>query len=228
MTGQCHYITKNYTSAAYIKAEEEARVPFVCHQIVTSNCDGLEYTFHHHDITIHIPPGAVPVGEEIQLEMAITMYGPFYFPGNSRPVSPILWLCVLNEDTVLIKPFKVIFPHFLIKLTEDKVSYHEVGFAKASHNNYSFKNNQISYHFLSSEEEFQFSSKGCEGYGILQTKHCCFYCIQAKKSLQLTLDTRYCLAQIETQSLYVPKFDVYFVAGFLLRTCLKVINTIIN
>ena len=214
---------ENYKSPAYTKAEKEAKVPFLCHQIVTSNYDGLEYTYDHHDITIRIPPGAVAVGEEIQLELAVTMYGPFYFPGNSRPVSPILWLCLLKEGTVLNKPIEVEFPHFLNNLTKEKVSYHELRFAKASHNNYTFKDDQVSYHFLSSEDEFQFSNKGSDGYGILQTKHCCFYCIKAKKSLQLTLDTRYCLARIESRSSFVPKFEVYFAAGFLLRECLKVL-----
>ena len=162
------------------------------------------------------------------MEIAVTMYGPFYFSGNFRPVSPILWLCFLNEDSVLNKPIEVEFPHFLANLTKEKISYHEVVFAKASHNNHAYNGNRVSYHFLTCEDEFQFFNNGCDGYGILRTKHCCFYCIQAKKSLQLNLDARYCLAlvQIGHRYLYNPKYEVYFAAFFFLRTCLKVSNSI--
>lgn len=220
--------TRVYTpSAYYFVAERTARVPFLHHEILESDCNGLEYKIVNHDITIRIPPGAVAMKEKVHLEIAVTMCGPFYYPGNAQPISPILWLCLLNENIALKKPFEVEIPHFLTNLDKEN-AYHKVGFAKANHNNYTLENDQVSYHFLPCDEDCQFVHRENSGYGILRTNHCCFYCIQAEKSPELTLDTNYCLVRIRLQSLslQVSKFKVYFVAAFFLRTCLTVSTSV--
>ena len=207
-------------STYFTDAEKRAKVPFLYHELVETTCDGLEYTIMDHDITIRIPKGAVAIGKKVHLEIAVAMFGPFYFPENTRPISPILWLCLLEEDIKLKKPFEIIFSHFLAGLTKEKALCHEVGFAKANHNDLTLSDAQISYHFLPSEVDFRFASSGSNGYGILQANHCCFYCIKAKKTPQLTLDASYCLVRIESAPLL--RTEVYFVAVFLFSTCLQV------
>ena len=61
------------------------------------------YTITEHDITLRIPEGAVAIGKFSHLEMGAAMYGPFTFPENTQPISPILWLCPLEEDAQLEK-----------------------------------------------------------------------------------------------------------------------------
>ena len=206
-------------STYFTAAKKTANVPFLHYQLLEANCDGLEHTIMDHDITVRIPKGAVPMGKKISLEVGVTVYGPFYYSGDTQPISPIVWLCLLDEDTTLKKSFEVVIPHFL-KLTREMVLYHEIGFAKANHENYSL-NGDMNYHFLPCEEDFLHASSKSRGYGILQAKHCCFYCIKAKKTPALALDASYCLVHV-SHSLEIQQFEIYFIAIYLLSTCMKV------
>lgn len=82
--------------------------------LICDHC-GTEYIIDDHDITLRIPEGAVPVGESIKFEIGVVLYDPFIFPENTRPISPIVWLCI-QEDIELkkVKPIQLILPHFLI------------------------------------------------------------------------------------------------------------------
>ena len=60
-------------------------------------------------------------------------------------LSPILWLCLLEEDTELKKPFQVVLPHYLIGLSRERIKYHQVTFAKAHHSDYTFVDDQMTY-----------------------------------------------------------------------------------
>ena len=207
-------------STYFTVAKKTANVPFLHYQLLEANCDGLEHTLMEHDITVRIPKGAVPMGKKISLEIGVTMYGPFHYLGDTQPISPIVWLCLLDEGITLKKPFEVVIPHFLKKLTGKKILHHEIGFAKANHENYSLNGNMI-YHFLPCKEDFQHASNKSRGYGILQTKHCCFYCIKSNKTPALALDASYCLVHV-SHSLEIQKSEIHFVAIYLLSTCMQV------
>ena len=47
------------------------------------------------------------------------MYGPFLFAENTRPISPILWLCLTDKNVQLKKPLKITI---LSRLTVEKIS----------------------------------------------------------------------------------------------------------
>ena len=146
------------------------------------------------------------------------MYGPFNFPQNSRPISPILWLCLLEEDNELKKPFQIILPHFLTGVSDERIHYHKVEYAKASHIDYSFEDNQMRYTFHRCETKTCFVSSGGRNYGILETNHCCFYCLEANQTSELVTDAEYCLVRIESPI----RDQVYFSAVYFLETCLRV------
>ena len=202
-------------------AKKNANVPFLYHQMLECDCNGREYTNLDHDITLRIPEGAVAEGEKIHFEVGVAMYGPFIFPENTQPISPILWLCILEEDVELKKSFQVVLPHHLTGLSKERVQYHQVGFAKASHNSFTFVDNEIKYKFLASEAEPLFASSGYRNYGILVSKHCCFYCLKANMSAELATDTGYCLTRIES-AISPQRSEVYFCATYSLDTCLRV------
>ena len=94
-----------------------------------------------------------------------------------------------------------IFMHIAIiidKLNVHPVLYCKAGFAKASHNNFTFQNSgQMCYSFLPCHIKPQFTSSGCRDYGIVSLNHCCFYCILAKQTQELAMDAGYCLVRIE-------------------------------
>ena len=162
------------------------------------DCDGREYTNVDHDITLRVPEGAVAEGEKVHFEVGVTMYGPFIFPENTQPISPILWLCLLEEHAQLRKPFQIVLPHYLTKVSKERMEYHQVEIAKANHNDYTFIGYQMSYKFQDCNTKPLFASSGHKNYGILISKHCCFYCLKAKVTPELATDAGYTLAQIES------------------------------
>ena len=208
-------------SLHFTRAEKVAGVPFLHHKMLECDHHCQVYTIFDHDITIRIPEGAVPTGKKIQLEIAVSMHGPFIFGDNMQPISPILWLCFEGNIT-LNKPFQVILPHFLTGLTTEKAQHHQVTFAKAGHSEHSIEDGQLTqrYHFQPCDTEPYFASCGGRSFGVLVTNHTCFYCLQAKKTSELVMDAGYCLAQFEY--LNQRHMEVTFTAVYCLRTCLRV------
>ena len=209
----------NFLQSTYFtEAKERMNVSFLYHHILECNCKGREYTSLEHDITIIIPEGALDENQKVNFEIGVALQGPFNFPENTQPISPILWLCLIEKDIKLKKPFRIILPHFLTGISEERMQYHKVGFVKASH----ITNNEfLTYNFYHCTSEPGFVSGGFRSYGILESQHCCFYCLQAKMTPELTGDSGYCLARIE--SLLSPqRNEVHFSVTYFLQTCLKV------
>ena len=193
------------------------------HTILECDYSGLEYTFEDHDITLNIPEGAVAKSQKIHIEIDVTMYGPFAFPRNTLPISPIVWICLLEKDAKLKKPFQLILPHFLTGLTKDKLYNHQVSFAKAVHHNYTVtvEDGQMKYKFNPCESKPLFASSGNKSYAVLKSEHYCFYCLQANHTPELIRDAGYCLTRIE-RSASPQRNEVYFVATYFLKTCIQV------
>ena len=204
-------------------AKSRGKVLFLYHHLLECNSDGIEYTVENHDVTLRVPEGTVYRGKIIHFEIGVAMYGnQFIFPENSQPISPIVWLCLLEEDVELKKPFELVLPHYLIGLTDDQLQNHHIGFIKASHDSYltDFEHDKIRYKFNDiSDIQPYFISTESKGYGVLKSTHCCYLCIKANKTPKLLKDTSYCLARIE--SLLINN-EVYFIASYFLKTCIEV------
>ena len=205
-------------------AEKNAGVPFLDHVLLECGSDGTEWTNVDHDITLRIPEGALAEGKKVHLEIGVAMYGPFIFPENTQPISPILWLCILEDDVELTKPFQVVLPHYLTGIPRERVQYHQVTFAKARHNDRSYMDDQMKFKFHKSKVEPILASSGYRNYGVLVSRHCCFYCLQAKQSEELAKDAGYCLTRIES-FLTPERNEVYFSVTYFLETCLRVRST---
>ena len=209
-------------SVFFEEARVQAKIPFLYHQLLECDFSGQELHIKDHDITLRIPEGAVTGGKKIYLEVGITMYGPFYFPENTQPISPILWLCSLNGDFAVNKPIQIKLPHIFTGLCTEKLQDHGVGFMKAHHLDKIIQHGQIHYKFQKSEDSREFISSDieCKSFGVLATKHCCFYCIKADKSPMMARDATYCLVRIENSS--PPDYEIHFATTYFLETCLQV------
>ena len=199
-------------------AKQRAHIPFLHYKILEFDHNGGSYTSDDHDFTLRVPPGAIAVGEKIHFEVDLALYGRFNFPINTQPISPILWICLLERDIKLKKSFEIVLPHCLV---QNKAKQHQISFAKANHNNCIIQKNQIMYQFELCEAEIQLSSSpdGDSNYGTLQTNHCCFYCIQANCEPPLAQDTTYCLAKISERNTESSVHTIWFATLFSLRTC---------
>ena len=186
----------------------------------TLECDdtGLEHTINGHNITIRIPEGAIAAGEKLCLKVGVTMFGPFTFPENSWPISPILQLCPSEIEYKFRKPFTIILPHFLSKETIEKLNLGDVCFAKAKH--YSTgQERRESYQFELVDIRPMFASSGSRDFGVLEIQHCCYLCLLKHKNLE---GAEYCLVQIERP--LQPKCEVHFLVSYFLDTCLQAIE----
>ena len=192
-------------------AEMTAHVPFLDHQMLECDCNGREYTNVDHDITLRIPEGAVAEGKKVHFEVAVTMYGPFNFPENTKLISPILWLCLLEEAAELKKPLEIVLPHYLT----GNIDQYNVGFMKANHNDYEMNDScQMFYNFRPLISDSVLVYRKNQGYAVTVTDHLCYLCLAEKESA--TNDSNYCLARVESPH------DIIFCASYLLPTCIKV------
>ena len=207
-------------SAYFSEAEKNAQVPFLYNQLFECDCNGQEYTIEEHDITLRIPEGAVSKGEKIHFEIGVAMHGPFTFPENMRPVSPVVWLCILGEGVDLKKPFQLILPHFLTGLSRERLRFHQIQFAKANHKDIALVDNQQMYRFNSCTSRTLLASSGCKSYSVIESAHCCFYCLEANHTHEMVKEAGYCLARIEQPH----EHSVYFTAMYFLDTCKMVIS----
>ena len=186
------------------------------------SCKGREYTIEDHDLTLRIPEGAVAEDTLIHFEIGVAMYGPFILPKNTQPISPIVWLCILEENVELKKPFELILPHYLTGLNRAILQGHQIEFSKANHEEVTFQKGQIMYNFNRCKSKVFLASSGSRSYGVIRSTHCCFYCLHGKKTHQLAMDSGYCLARIEHLLPRTQRNMVYFIAVYFLDTCVQV------
>ena len=173
-----------------------------------------------HDFTLRIPKGAVTEGEMVHFEIAVAMYGPFNFPEGTKVISPILWLCLLEEAATLRKPVEIVLPHCLSQT--DDVDQYGIGFLKANHSDYEMNDSyQISYNFrpLDSVTDKMLAYRENQGYCITLTDHFCYLCLSAPDSEVVTENTNYCLARVHSSE---PLQEIIFCALYHLPTCIKV------
>ena len=195
-------------------------VPYLDQQLVKCDCNGYKLTNMEHDVSLNIPDSNIVEGRIISLEVAIAMYGPFTFPENTRPISPIVWFSVMDKDIEFNNPFQVVLPHFLSRLPENKAGIDYVRFAKAERN---CQDDQCYPHFKYCNERPQFSSgSGTRNYGILDTNdHDCFFCLCAPQTSKLNEEATYHLVRIE-MPISPWKYEIHFCVVYSLDTYLRV------
>ena len=207
-------------SSFVVDAKTSFGVSFLERDYLLCDDSGLEFTFEKHNITVHIPEGALPFGEKIRIEVGvIPMYGPFQLPKDARLISPVLWLCPPGKDVQLKRPFHITLPHILIGLTQERLKYYQVQFNKVDHNDYA----SGVYNFQPAEGSLQLFSKGDQSYGTLSTYHFCYVCITAQDRPELRMDTGYCLTRVES-SVTQQRYETYFCVSYYLKTCLQVMQ----
>lgn len=163
-------------SQYYQCTEDLTHIPFI-DPVTVLACDhrGIQHTLGGHDITVKIPKNAIPIGQVAHIELAVTLHGPFMFPSNMRPISPILWLCT-QEDITFNSPIQVTLPHFLTDLNQHEITQLGVTFAKANHKVYlESKESQVMFKFSSCSGQPKFTTKQGQGFGSLETRHCFFF-----------------------------------------------------
>ena len=181
---------------------------------VTFDTKGGRYFNQDHGIGLNIPPGAVPEGDHVTIEIGASLSCPITFPSGTRPVSPMLFVCVVdNPNYQFLKPVKLRLPHCLDITTKEDVTDLEVRFLKSSHNLFCFH-----------EAKGKFTFQPGTHCGILNTTHFCCFCIGANKKKADLTKISYRLIKVvpnckTTSSL---RWKAHYCITYFLPTCLRV------
>lgn len=171
-----------------------------------------------HDISIKIPPSAITGAHEARMEVGILLNGPFQFPTDVRPISPILWICISNNAS-LCKSIEVNLPHFVKIACQDDVKKLGITFMKANHH---FSKDTGKFDFVS----LQSDNSKCtikSQQGILQTNHFCFLCIVANHSRHLYEHASYCLTRVDPiRWNFDIQQEIFFIVSYFMKTCIQV------
>ena len=186
-------------------------------------CDSTGGIFYSstHDFGFTIPEGAISEGDSINIEVGVSLTGPFEFPLGSKPVSPIIKLCVQQQPSYqFLKPVEVILPHYLDLSSEEDSSELQIGFWKAGHT-------------LNDNQEYKFEQMDLSNthfkcnYGILQTNHFCFLCIGGgNKTHENTSKASFYLVGYKIM-VNPTEWMVYFCVAYFLETCVEVCSTLL-
>jgi hypothetical protein len=183
--------------------------------------NGGVYSIRSHDITLSVPPAAIKDNATLDIEVAVMLNGPFVFPSNIRPISPVLWICSRNK-ALLCKPIEITLPHFIGALSGDEAKLLGIHFMKASHYVPTLPDGtrRFTFDHIGTNSETSFASLS----GRLKTRHFCFLCIVARECRSLYKRASYCLTRVDpiAWNLSRHKQEIYFVLSYYMKTCLKV------
>ncbi len=179
--------------------------------------DGGTFSLKSHDITLKVPNSAVKDEHTVMIEVGVLMHGPFIFPPNTRPISPILWVCVRNK-IFFQKSIDITLPHF-VNILPHEAKLLGMKFMKASHHPRILPDGTREYVFnnVGNDSATSFTSK----LGTLKTHHFCFLCISANDSRALYQRSCYCLTRVDP-IIRNQRQEIYFIVSYLLKTCLQV------
>ena len=171
------------------------------------------YNFKKYGIKLAFPPGAVTRGT-LDVEMGILHSGPFTLPPNVKPISPILWLRVKeNQCYEFSKRIEITLPHFMDCTPEDQKKF---AFLKAPHN-HSISDNSFTFKEASADH-YRFQPRN----GTLTTKQCCLVCIAYKEPEGMIDKSNYCLVSFIPKDIAQSMFAMYFCVIFNLKTFIEV------
>ena len=180
--------------------------------------DGITYRDEHNDLGLEIPPGAIPEGISITIDIGVALYGPFQYPEGLRPISPVFWICVRNQNFFqFLKPVKVTIPHFLNLENNDDIDSLSLAFLKGNHE----MNTEKMYQFKQVERDMLIEP--LKKYGVLQVTHFCSLCISSKFTKELIHKTLFCISALTPATITVTD-SAYFFITFLLKTCLHAVE----
>jgi hypothetical protein len=199
--------------------EEASAIPAThsyCSSFKQFTCDQRGAELLIDDIRVTIPPGAIP-DRTVQVEMGVAMYGPFKFPENYRPVSPMLWFCIKEPKGVeLSLPIEFMLPHIITENSDGRLV-----FAKARH---SIPGETFTFELLCDSESrityYDPLMKKC-GYGYLSSKHCCYYCIVDEIKQDTANLKGFCLHTL-IKKVDDLSYQILLFCTFFLETCLRV------
>lgn len=185
-------------------------------------CDnqGQKYVIPGHDITFRIPKFYDDATDKqlVYFEVGVAMNGPFNFPKDYYPVSPILWLDPVDKTKSIEMLIQIFLPHCL---AETSISKEQVFFLRSSIEEADANGSYGNFALYESGTDVH------ESFGIIESNYKGgIFCIaQLKSSANNGTDREYCLAQVNLIT-SPPLHEFHFFALYNLATHMRVrLNT---
>lgn len=182
-------------------------------ETVQFDCNGGRYANENHEVYLRIPRGAIPEGKTISIEVGLSFHSTLVslLPLETRPVSPLLKLCVLGEPNFrFLKPVEVTLPHFLDIADQEDPIRMGLQFLKSGHSLYCF-------HKSDGVAKF----KPRTNTATLKTAHFCTFCITANENIS-NKKVNYRLVKVVPKNREQKEWRANFCVTYYLRTCLQV------
>lgn len=152
-----------------------AHVPFIGDvEVLRVTSAGAMFVNHAHDIAIFFPKGSIPDGICAQIEVGVSLTGPFMFQKGTYPVSAILFIC-FQENIQLLLPVEIAMPHTINVQSQNEIKSYSIKFSKAVHPICMSTSNKVMFEPVAYESQFIVSNG--QGFGVLKAESFCFYCI---------------------------------------------------
>ena len=180
---------------------------------VSFDHNGGFYKSETHDVTINLPKGAIKKHTVAELQVGVTLHGPFTFPDMRRPVSAIVWIS-LNPQVKLKKPLEITIPHFVDRSSQGELvlmKISEGGQAGKKRGNKCLQFTPVTGH------NHQLGERGDRG--TVSTKDTGYFCIAGDKSV---LRASCCLLPVVPRISTQETWRIHYHITYLLRTCISV------
>ena len=167
---------------------------------------------HKYGIGIYIPPGAVSGASHLSLEFGVAVTGPFTYPQNIMPVSPVLWVRIKFENGQhdLKKPIEISIPH-AVSGNVGSGLLHFFCFKK--------KANQVSFQGMHKRAIIT------PNKGVLLTKlskQQYFLCIGSRLCEEVIAKTQYCILKVAPKCTIDSVWKVHFFVTYAMSACTEV------
>ena len=169
-------------------------------------------------LQINVPPGAIPSGSILCLEVGMCLSGPFEFPIGSIPVSPILMLHS-QQAIPLEKPINVTLPHNILvnETVTSSVAENFTHFITADHS-HSF--DQFSFSDPDAKEISIHTQEG-QGYASFPLSYHCFVSLGVDIEKNSVINRSFCICPLIQSTATWPKYYSLLLV-YNIKPCIKV------
>ena len=202
------------------------KLPFIKPvKVLQVSSKGKQYTDRSLGLCIDVPEGAVPEGSLLYLEVGMCLYGPFKFPNDLYPISPILMLCP-QTDTKLNQSIKVTLPHIMKDVTNENVEKFGIQVVKADHTGLVFGDTCVFDSVVGDSNPLVHNKEG-KGYVTFSLHHFCFVCIRTDHKFEDVECGGYCicpLLPVPRDSVFKSPCDIFYhlCVTYYMDPCFKV------
>ena len=146
-------------------------------------------------VYIDIPRGAVPESRLLRVEVGVCLYGPFEFPGNLYPITPILMLHP-QHDVQLNKSVRITLPHVIESATDTDVKALGIKVIKGSPNCQLGESGQYVFDKTIEDSNLSFYTIGSKGFVTFLLSHFCFITVLASTKREVAERAMCCICPL--------------------------------